>query len=278
MTEAEPVHPGVDLQVAAQAGAAGTAGGAQRLGGAGARDRRRQVVAEHAVDVADTERAEHQDRPAITGLAQLDPLLDVGDREPLGPGLRERAGDGYGPVAVGVGLDDRKDARRGAGRRRPRRLRPLCTVGGQRTVIALGPRQVDPRRGAANHVPGARGMNLVCPAMKAGLDRAGRAVALLGDDQLGEAVDLRGTLRSGLYISSRKIMMTTSASCSSAPELWVTIPSASQLADAGHSQIEDVLLTRVLDRDDAVPEDVTGRQIAELVVVEPRRVIEEDGP
>ena len=80
-------------------------------------------MGEDAIDVADAERTEHQDPPAIAGLAQFDALLDVGHGEPLGAGLAQRPGDGYGAVAVGVGLYYGEDAGRVAGPAAARRLR-----------------------------------------------------------------------------------------------------------------------------------------------------------
>ena len=139
-------------------------------------------MGEEAVEIADAERAEDQDAAADAGLAQLDAFLDVGHREPRRAGLAQRPRHRHGAVPVGVGLDDGDDAGARAGAV-PGRVVERGVVGQvRREGAVVGPdgRQIDPGRRAANHMPGARGMNLVCPAMKAVLHRAGRAVALLG--------------------------------------------------------------------------------------------------
>ena len=48
------------------------------------------AVREHAVEVADAERAEHENRHAHAGLAQRDAFLDVGAREHRRAGGLER--------------------------------------------------------------------------------------------------------------------------------------------------------------------------------------------
>ena len=63
MTEAEPVHAGIDLQVTAEhVDRAARGRRLQRRAADGRRDGRRQVVLEHAVEIADAERAEDQNR------------------------------------------------------------------------------------------------------------------------------------------------------------------------------------------------------------------------
>ena len=114
MAEAQAVEAGVDLQVTAEPGPARPAGGAERLRRAGRRHGRCEVVGEDAADVAHAERAEDEDAPAIAGLAQLDALLEIGDREPLRSRLAQRAGHAHRAVPVGVGLDHGEDARHAA--------------------------------------------------------------------------------------------------------------------------------------------------------------------
>ncbi len=70
---------------------------------------------EDAVEIADAERAEDQDRRANAGLAQIDALFDVRDREHRRARRLERRRDAARAVAVGVGLDDGDDAGRDHG-------------------------------------------------------------------------------------------------------------------------------------------------------------------
>ena len=150
--ETEAVEAGVDLEMAGQPHAAGARRRRQRPRGARARHRRGEVVREDALDVAHAERAEDQDPAAIPGLAQFEPLLEVGDGEPGRAGVAQRPGHRHRAVAVGVGLDDREDAG-SVGRSRPGavELGVAGQVGGDRAVVGLDGGQVDPRRGAADH-------------------------------------------------------------------------------------------------------------------------------
>ena len=112
VAQPEPVHAGVDLQVTAKAHAVLRGGGLQRPAGAGRRDGRRQVVLEHAVDVAHAERAEDQNLGGDAGLPKHDRFFDVGAREDLRARLLQRERDGRRAVAVRVRLDDGDDAGR----------------------------------------------------------------------------------------------------------------------------------------------------------------------
>ena len=78
---------------------------------------------EDAVDLADAERAEDQNRDGDAGLAQPHAFLDVGAGEHRRAGGLERERDASRAVAVRIGLDDGQDARRrggGADQRRDR--------------------------------------------------------------------------------------------------------------------------------------------------------------
>ena len=105
--EPEPVHPRVDLQMADHPRAPARRRVAERTGRDGRRDRRRQSVGEHPVEVADTQRAEHQDRRPDTAAAQLHPFLDVSACQHPGSGSLQRARHRHRAVPIAVRLDDR---------------------------------------------------------------------------------------------------------------------------------------------------------------------------
>ena len=113
--EAKAIHAGVDFQVVTEGRAA--LGGAllQRPARGRTRDRRRQIVIEHTVEIADAQRAEHQDRRVDAGFPEIDALFDVRHREHDRAGRLERRRDPARAVAVGVGLDDGDDSRRQRG-------------------------------------------------------------------------------------------------------------------------------------------------------------------
>ena len=72
---------------------------------------------EHPIEIADAERAKHENRHVNPRLAQHDPLFDVSAREHHRPRLRQRPRHRRGAMPVGVRLDDRNDTRcRGATR------------------------------------------------------------------------------------------------------------------------------------------------------------------
>ena len=139
VSEAEPVHPGIDLEVAAERASVTRRGGFERTPRRRRRHRRRQVVAEDAVEVADAQGAEDQDRDADAGLAQDDAFLDIGAGEHRGARLLERAADFDRAVPVGVGLDDGDDA--GA----------AGDEGGNRAQVVLEGGEVDARDGGPHH-------------------------------------------------------------------------------------------------------------------------------
>ena len=70
VAQAEPVHAGVDLDVAAEHRLARGGGVGQGPAGPRRRDGRRQSVREDAVEIRDAEGAEDEDRGGDTGLAQ----------------------------------------------------------------------------------------------------------------------------------------------------------------------------------------------------------------
>jgi hypothetical protein len=111
VTKTEPVHPGVDLQMAAECRAVASGSGLERAGRAGGRDRRRQGMLEEAIEVADAERAEHQDRDAHARLPKGDPLFDVRAGEHRGTRGLECHPCLTRAVAVGVRLHDGDHAR-----------------------------------------------------------------------------------------------------------------------------------------------------------------------
>ena len=53
------------------------------------------------------DREDYEDRHLHAGLPQLQRLVESGDAEAAGAVRYQGAGDGHGPVAIGVGLDDR---------------------------------------------------------------------------------------------------------------------------------------------------------------------------
>ena len=84
-------------------------------------DDRHEVVREELVEpvaAGAVVAAHHQDRDADAGGAELHRLLEEGDAEAGDAGALQRAGDGRGAVAVGVGLEHAPD------------LRPLCEAAG----------------------------------------------------------------------------------------------------------------------------------------------------
>ena len=147
--------------------------------------------------MADAQRAEHQDRHRHAGASQDDPFLDVGAREHGGACLLQRTR--HAPVAmpVGVGLDHRDDgrrSRRSAGRGRERRASAIARRWARlahecadRAKVGLQRGEIHARDCAADHAPCARLANRVCSRRKASRTTAGRAVTLLGDDQLRRA-------------------------------------------------------------------------------------------
>ena len=81
------------------------------------RDRRRQRELEQPVEIADAQRAEHQDRHAHAGPPKDDALFDVGAGQHRRARLLERERHARRAMAVGVGLDDGDDAGDVGGRR-----------------------------------------------------------------------------------------------------------------------------------------------------------------
>jgi hypothetical protein len=85
----------------------------QRRRRAGRRDRWGEVVLEDAVEIADTQRAEDENRRAHARLAQHHRFFDVGARQHRRPGGLEREPHLRRPVPISIRLDDGDDV--GAG-------------------------------------------------------------------------------------------------------------------------------------------------------------------
>ena len=144
--EPEPVHAGVDLQVIADALAVARRGGLHGARRARRRNRRRQPAVEQAIEIADAQRAEHQNLGADAGGPQRRAFLDVGAGQQIGAGLFERARHLAGAVAVGVRLDDGDHAGR-----RAARPRLALERGADVPVVRLERREIDAGDGRANH-------------------------------------------------------------------------------------------------------------------------------
>ncbi len=112
--KSEAVHARVDFQVIAHAQMVLRRGGLHGTGGPRGRDRRRQLTVEEAVQIANAQRAEHQDLRADARLAQRLPFFDVGACQDIGARIFERARDLRGAVTVPIRLDDGDDAWRAA--------------------------------------------------------------------------------------------------------------------------------------------------------------------
>ena len=154
VAEPEPVHAGVDLEVIARAARpARAAARLQRPARRRRRDRRRQAVLEDAVEVADAERAEHEDCGPHAGRPQHDAFLDVGAREHRGARLLERERHRSRAVPVGVRLDDGDDAG-GAAAPGPSARRASARKPAMAPVVRLQGGEVDVRdRAAGSQAP-----------------------------------------------------------------------------------------------------------------------------
>ena len=145
----ETVHAGVDFQVIPDALLVAGGGGLHGDGGAGRRNRRRQAAVEEAVEVADAQRAEHENLALDAGRPERGALFDVGARQQVGARALERLPDLRRAVPVRVRLDDRDHARRMLG------LFGLQVTDDGRVV--RGERvEIDAGDGRADHAPSAR--------------------------------------------------------------------------------------------------------------------------
>ena len=197
--EPEPVHAGVDLQMT-RAGARrarrpprSSARAARRR-----RDRRRQPMREDAVEIADASAPNTRIGTVTPAVAQRHAFFDVRAREHRRAGRLERPADGGGAVPVGVGLDDRNDAGR-----RARRPAVACASSSARIGAQDWPGS-RPRLTVATVGRTRSSLDVYCLAPSPGREvlesrvlleereahRAGRAVALLADDELGDALGL----------------------------------------------------------------------------------------
>ena len=144
VAEAEPVHAGVDLEMAPERDAAATRppppGRAPRRRG----NRRRQAVLEDAVEVADAQARRRRGSAPARRLAQDDALFDVGAREHRRTGLLERARHLQRAVPVGVGLDHGDD-RPGRG--------PVSRgeIADEGAIVARAGVEIDARDGRPDH-------------------------------------------------------------------------------------------------------------------------------
>ncbi len=164
--ESEPVHAGVDLQVVGERALVPRRGGLHGLRGAWRRDRRRQVAVEQPVEIADAERAEHEDFRAHASRAQHGTFFDVRAREQVGASVLECASHLARAVSVGIGLHDRNHPRRASRLLTGEKLDDVAIVRFERVEVdACGRRtdQCDPPPPA----PAARFSNLVNSRMNA---------------------------------------------------------------------------------------------------------------
>ncbi len=77
-----------------------------------------RLMIEDAVEIADAEGAEHQDRQGDARRPQRDAFFDVGAREHRRARALERASDFRRAMSVGVGFEDRDDIAGAPGRPR----------------------------------------------------------------------------------------------------------------------------------------------------------------
>jgi hypothetical protein len=164
VAEPEPVHPGIDLQMKADRRAVPCCGGLHGARGRWRGDRRRQREFEDAVEIADAERAEHENRHAHARLPQDDPFLDIRARQHRRSRVLERQSNARRAMTVGVCFHHRDDA----GRSPPRFTRKVSLDRGE---IAAQRIEVNTGDGASNHSWNETGFNfrLVLPEMKPGL-------------------------------------------------------------------------------------------------------------
>ena len=141
VSKPEAIHAGIDLEMTPQSNAASFRRRLQRPARARARDCRCEVIREHAVDIADAQRAEHEDLGADPGAAQHNRLFDVGAGKNPGAGLLKRERHRRCTVPVGVGLDDGDDARRSG--------RVLLQECGDRPEVRRERGEIDMSEGAA---------------------------------------------------------------------------------------------------------------------------------
>ena len=113
MSDPEARHAGVDLQVDVDRSVDGADPDEPReaLDLREIVDDRDEPAREHLGVRAAVVAPHHQDGRADARLAQLDPLLEERDAEPVRPRALERARDRGGAVSVAVGLEHRPDAR-----------------------------------------------------------------------------------------------------------------------------------------------------------------------
>src|SRR4051812_16993775 len=104
------------------------------------------MVLEDAVEVADAQRAEDEDRDLHARLSQDDALLDIGAREHLRPCALERKPDAGRSVPVRVCFDDGNDARGEAG------CALCCERRRDRAQVRFDSAEIDNRACRADHL------------------------------------------------------------------------------------------------------------------------------
>ena len=144
----------------------------------GRRDGRGELVIDDAVEIADAQRAEDEDRGAHAGLPQRDPLLDVRAREHRGAFGLERQADRRGAVAVGVGLDDGDDRR--PGRTWVRQSGGRSKKAGDGAVVRPDGVEVDVRDGLSNHVVASAFRRKSAPIARLPAEAGSHALAAVG--------------------------------------------------------------------------------------------------
>ena len=152
VSKPEAIHPGIDLQMVPDRFLVPSRGALHGAHGGRRRNRRRQRELEEPIEVADAQRAEHQNGRAHAGAAQHDRLLDVGAREQIRARRFERERHALGSMAIGVGLDHGDHPGHGAARTfwiRGARFEKFL----YRLEVGLQRRQVNVRDGASDYAP-----------------------------------------------------------------------------------------------------------------------------
>ena len=111
--EADARHAGIELEMDIQDVIRAGEGRFQRLGVFERVHLLRDVHEDHAVGIFGRRIAEDQDRRADARAADLNGLFQIGDGEIGRAEISQRLADRDGPVAVGIGLDDAKEAAAG---------------------------------------------------------------------------------------------------------------------------------------------------------------------
>jgi hypothetical protein len=145
VAKTEPIHPGVDFQMVADAFAVARRG---RLDGAcrrRCRDGRGEPTVEQAIEIADAQRAEDENRRPDARGPEGSAFFDVSAGQKVRAGVLERARDLGGAMSVRIRLDDGDDPRNtGSGPRFPKLV-------DDRAVVRFQRGQIDARDSGTNH-------------------------------------------------------------------------------------------------------------------------------